>query len=80
MHWWDYTNEFLNLNGRISIFYSFAWGIIAVLFVNYIYPFVKKKVNLILEKIPYIIQSSSIHFLLLVYIIDTVASFVRYLS
>ena len=23
MHWWDYTNEFFNLNGRISIFYSF---------------------------------------------------------
>ena len=33
MHWWDYTNEFFNLNGRISIFYSFAWGIIAILFI-----------------------------------------------
>ena len=25
--WWDYTGEFLNLNGRISIFYSFVWGV-----------------------------------------------------
>ena len=42
-HWWDYTNDFFNLNGRISIFYSFAWGIIAILFINHIYPFLKKK-------------------------------------
>ena len=31
LKWWDYTNEFLNLNGRVSIFYSFAWGIIAAM-------------------------------------------------
>ena len=38
LKWWDYTGEFMNLNGRISIFYSFAWGIIAILFINFIYP------------------------------------------
>src|SRR5699024_7994651 len=47
LKWWDYTAEFMNLNGRISIFYSFAWGIIAILVINFIYPFFKKKVNLI---------------------------------
>ena len=49
---WDYTSEFLNLNGRISIFYSFAWGIIAILFINFVYPFFKKNLNLLLSKIP----------------------------
>lgn len=46
--WWDYTNDFMNLNGRISIFYSFAWGIIAILFLNHIHPYVErqsKKIN-----------------------------------
>jgi len=42
---WDYTNDFLNLNGRISIAYSFAWGIMAILFLDRIHPFVEKKLK-----------------------------------
>ena len=80
MHWWDYTNEFFNLNGRISIFYSFAWGIIAIIFINHIYPFVKKKVNLILSKIPYAVQVSILYLFCSVWIVDTALSFIRYLS
>ena len=80
MHWWDYTNEFFNLNGRISIFYSFAWGIIAILFLNHIYPFLKKKINLLLSKIPYRLQVSFIYLLFTIFIIDTIASCIRYLS
>ncbi len=80
MHWWDYTNEFFNLNGRISIFYSFAWGIIAIIFINHVYPFLKKKINLILAKIPYIVQVSVLYLLCGVWMVDTVASFIRYLT
>ena len=79
LKWWDYTKEFLNLNGRISIFYSFAWGIIAILFINIIYPFFKKKVNLILSKIPYNIQIFTIYALFIIFITDTVLSCIRYL-
>lgn len=79
MHWWDYTNEFFNLNGRISIFYSFAWGIIAILFINHLYPFFKKKVNIVLSKTNYIIQVILLNTFLVIFIIDTAASFVRYL-
>ena len=80
MHWWDYTNEFFNLNGRISIFYSFAWGIIAILFINHIYPFFKKHVNIILSKIPYAMQIILLYTFLLLFIVDTIASCVRYLN
>ncbi len=80
MHWWDYTNEFFNLNGRISIFYSVAWGIIAILFINHAYPFFKKKINLILAKIPYTIQVTILRTFSTVFIIDTVASCARYFS
>ena len=79
MHWWDYTNEFFNLNGRISIFYSFAWGIIAIIFINHIYPFFKKRINLILSKIPYHIQICIVYFFIGIWLIDTVLSFIRYL-
>lgn len=77
---WDYTNEFMNLNGRISIFYSFAWGIIAILVINFIYPFFKKKINLILSKIPYSIQVTVVYMLFAIFATDTVLSFIRYLA
>lgn len=79
MHWWDYTNEFCNLNGRISIFYSFAWGIIAILFINHIYPFFKKKVNILLSKTNYIIQVILVNTFLVIFIVDTAISCMRYL-
>ena len=76
---WDYTADVLNLNGRISIFYSFAWGIIAILFINLIYPFFKKKINLILSKIPYKLQVTFVYILFGVFVTDTVLSCIRYL-
>ncbi len=79
MHWWDYTNDFFNLNGRISIFYSFSWGIIAIIFINHIYPFFKKKINLCLSKIPYSIQITAIYLLCFLWAIDTIVSFIRYI-
>ena len=75
--WWDYTNEFFNLNGRISIFYSFMWGIAAILFVNHIYPFFKRKLNTLLSKIPYKIQLFTLRFLGLIFIFDTIMSFAK---
>lgn len=75
--WWDYTNEFFNLNGRISIFYSVIWGISAILFVNFIYPYFKKKLNIILSKIPYSVQVCFIHITASLFFIDTMLSFAK---
>jgi len=66
--WWDYSNEFFNLNGRISVMFSFVWGISAILFLNHIHPFIHKKISNILSKLPYtlfkaLLYSSSILFL-----------------
>ena len=79
LKWWDYTKEVLNLNGRISIFYSFAWGIIAILFINFVYPFFKKKVNIILSKTPYKVQITIIYVLGFVFATDTILSCIKYL-
>lgn len=79
LKWWDYTDDVMNLNGRVSIFYTFAWGIIAILVINFIYPFFKKKVNLLLSKIPYKVQMVAINILLVAFVSDTVLSCVRYL-
>lgn len=80
MHWWDYTQDFLNLNGRISIFYSFAWGVIAILFVRYIFPFIEKKIDFILDKVPYIVQNIFVNILPIILLIDTAFSCIRYIK
>ena len=78
--WWDYTNDFMNLNGRISIFYSFAWGIIAILFLNHIHPFIEKKVKKLLKNVPNIYQAIAIKVLIIILIIDTILSSINHLG
>lgn len=78
--WWNYTNDFMNLNGRISIFYSFAWGVIAIMFINFIHPFIEKLTKKILKKIPTKIQTILIQIMFVILIIDTVLSSLKYLN
>lgn len=78
-HWWDYSNDFFNLNGRISIFYSFAWGIIAIIFVGHLYPFFKRKLNIILSKISYHAKTLILTLAFSLYIVDTVISCIQHL-
>lgn len=35
---WDYSTEFLNIDGRTSIIFAIFWGIIGVLYITYFYP------------------------------------------
>lgn len=37
---WDYSNEFLNINGRTTIPYMIVWGLLALLFAKVIYPLI----------------------------------------
>lgn len=38
--YWDYSNHKFNYKGRICLTNSIAWGILGVLFINYIHPFI----------------------------------------
>ena len=78
--WWDYTNDFMNLNGRISIFYSFAWGIIALIFIHFVHPFIEKKVKKILKKIPNKVQIIIINTSFVILVVDTILSCIKYLN
>ena len=46
---WDYSNYFMNFNGRTSMSYMLIWGAIGILFGKFIYPLFKK-----IEKVIYI--------------------------
>lgn len=78
--WWDYTNDFMNLNGRISIFYSFAWGIIAIIFIKLIHPCVVKITKKIIKKISNVSQIIFINLAFAGLIVDTILSSMKYLS
>ncbi len=38
--YWDYSDHKFNYKGRICLTNSIAWGILALLFINYIHPFI----------------------------------------
>lgn len=78
--WWDYSTEFLNLNGRISILFSFAWGIIAILFINHLLPFIDKKIDKIWTKFSVHYKKLFISILTVIFVTDIVFSFIKYLK
>ncbi len=47
---WDYSDLFMNLNGRTSLLYCVYWGIIALLYLKAVYPFLQKIESLIYKK------------------------------
>lgn len=45
---WDYSGFAFNLGGRINLLYCFFWGIAAVVWMKWIYPFLSRQI----EKLP----------------------------
>ena len=48
---WDYSNNFLNLNGRICLLFSIFWGFLGILWIKILYPQIDKILNKINPKI-----------------------------
>lgn len=48
--WWDYSDRFLNINGRICIAYCFFWGFLSVYLLKILNPKVDKFINNVKEK------------------------------
>ena len=47
---WDYSNNFLNLNGRICLLFSIFWGFLGILWIKILYPQIDKILNKINPK------------------------------
>lgn len=71
--YWDYSKHKFNINGRICLANSIAWGILAVVFLKYIHPFILSKLNKIPEDIVYI---STIIFSGII-VIDTIVTTIK---
>lgn len=49
--WWDYTNNLLNVNGRVCLLYSVFWGILTIFLVKKFNPFIDNILDKIKKKI-----------------------------
>ena len=49
--WWDYSNMPLNINGRICLYYSIFWGVLAIFLMKIIHPHVRNFLAYILKKL-----------------------------
>lgn len=78
--WWDYSSEFLNLNGRISLLFSFSWGIIAIIFINHVFPFIEKHFDNLFKKFNCNIQNIISISFICIFIADATFSCIKYLS
>lgn len=67
---WDYSDKFLNIGGRTTIPYMFFWGLLGILFVDVIYPYVSK----LIEKIPPKLGTIFINVLVVLFTIDCIIS------
>lgn len=71
VRWWDYSNDFLNINGHVCLFSVLAFGVLGLLFVYVIEPLIifmmdyigNRKVDIILK------------IFLIGYLIDNICSF-----
>jgi len=51
VRWWDYSDKFLNINGRICLIYSFFWGFLAIYLIKVLNPKVDKLINFLIQKL-----------------------------
>ncbi len=79
LRWWDYSNDFLNINGRVSLPYAVFWGFIGIVMLEKIHPHVQNKIQKITKKSNKVQLISSIIFVILL-ILDTVLSTIKYLE
>lgn len=68
--WWDYTNRKFNINGRVCLTNAFAFGILGILLVYFVNPFLT---NILLKLNYHFLNIISIVFMTL-FIIDFVTS------
>lgn len=65
---WDYSNRFLNINGRICFLYALFWGLLGVVWIKLIYPLLKGLAGIVPKK-----AGKVAFYLLLVFLVFDIA-------
>ncbi len=78
MRWWDYTDLFMNFQGRIALAYSAAFGLVGIIFAKLIKNPLKRFLNRIRRKIGTNGMKILIIIFTITFITDVVFSCIRY--
>lgn len=70
---WQYTTAMALFNGRTCFTYSIFWGLLGMVLIKYIYPFLSKVVEVILYKISKVITWVCIVFIVFDFVISAAA-------
>ena len=79
LRWWDYSNDFLNIQGRVSLLYSIFWGLIGVFLLEKLHPRVQDLIQKMNAKISKNAQGILVSIFVIIIIADTVFSTMKYL-
>lgn len=71
--YWDYSDHKINFKGRICLSNSIYWGILGVIFVKYIHPFMKEIISKIDVNLLYFVVTISG----IVFFVDVITSIVK---
>ena len=80
LRWWDYSKDFMNLQGRVSLAYSIVWGALGILLMEGIHPGISKILEKIKKNIKPKYQVIIEVILIIVLIIDVILSSINYLQ
>ena len=79
LRWWDYTNEFLNLNGRVCLIFSLTFGIMGTAFVELVYEPSKRLIEKIRERVSNKVIWIVVITFIAIWVSDTIISTLRYI-
>lgn len=58
--WWDYSDAFLNINGRTCLFYAILWGGLSIILIEYVNPFIDSCIDKIIDRVSNIFLKFSV--------------------
>ena len=74
IRWWDYSDRFLNINGRICLLYSLYWGIIGLYLMKSLNPTIDKMILFFRSKVSIKLAKISTIAITIILFIDCVVS------
>ena len=80
LRWWDYSNDFLNIQGRVSLMYTIFWGLIGLILLEKLHPLIEDFIQKVEVKIKTNAKLMIVYVLLGILILDFVLSSLKYLN
>lgn len=72
--WWDYSNNILNINGRVCLLYSIFWGILTIVVLKKFNPLLDKMIAKIKNRIPRRLAKGILAFIIIFLMLDCIVT------